>query len=127
MKNTVKLKKSKINVSCGIVNITNTFNNTIITVSDLKGNTVCWSSAGIAGFKGSRKNTPFAAQSTAKLAALKALEFGVKEIFIKVIGRGNGRETAIRTLKTAGLRILSIEDKTEIPYNGCRPPKKRRI
>ena len=120
-------KKQKKIVSVGIVNIKSTFNNTIITISDIFGNTICWSSAGTSGFKGSRKNTAFAAQTAARNAASKALEFGLEKIEIILKGRGNGRESSIRALKTIGLTILSIEDKTGIPHNGCRPPKKRRI
>lgn len=120
-------KKQKKIVSVGIVNIKSTFNNTIITISDIFGNTICWSSAGTSGFKGSRKNTPFAAQTAARNAASKALEFGLEKIEIILKGRGNGRESSIRALKTIGLNILSIEDKTGVPHNGCRPPKKRRI
>ena len=120
-------KKQKKVVNVGIANIKSTFNNTIITISDIFGNTICWSSAGTSGFKGSRKNTPFAAQSAARNAASKALEFGMEKIEVILKGRGNGRETSIRALKAAGLNILSIEDKTGVPHNGCRPPKKRRI
>ena len=120
-------KKQKKTISVGIANIKSTFNNTIITISDIFGNTICWSSAGTSGFKGARKNTPFAAQSAARNAALKAIEFGMEKIEVVIKGRGNGRETSIRALKAAGLNILSIEDKTGVPHNGCRPPKKRRI
>jgi len=120
-------KKQKKLVNVGIANIKTTFNNTIITISDILGNTVCWSSSGTSGFKGSRKNTPFAAQTAAKNAATTALEYGMEKIEIVVKGRGNGRESSIRALKSAGLTILSIEDKTSIPHNGCRPPKKRRL
>ena len=120
-------KKQKKIINVGIANIKSTFNNTIITISDIFGNTICWSSAGTSGFKGSRKNTPFAAQSAARNAATKALEFGMEKIEVILKGRGNGRETSIRALKAAGLNILSIEDKTGVPHNGCRPPKKRRI
>lgn len=120
-------KKQKKIISVGIVHIKSTFNNTIITISDMFGNTICWSSAGTSGFKGSRKNTPFAAQTAARNAASKALEFGLEKIEIVLKGRGNGRESSIRALKTIGLNILSIEDKTGVPHNGCRPPKKRRI
>jgi small subunit ribosomal protein S11 len=120
-------KKQKKIVSVGIANIKSTFNNTIITINDIFGNTICWSSAGTSGFKGSRKNTPFAAQSAARNAASKAIEFGMEKIEVIIKGRGNGRETSIRALKAAGLNILSIEDKTGVPHNGCRPPKKRRI
>ena len=120
-------KKQKKLVNVGIANIKTTFNNTIITISDILGNTVCWASSGTSGFKGSRKNTPFAAQTAAKNAATTALEYGMEKIEIVVKGRGNGRESSIRALKAAGLTILSIEDKTSIPHNGCRPPKKRRL
>jgi small subunit ribosomal protein S11 len=120
-------KKIKKIINIGIANIKSTFNNTIITISDIFGNTICWSSAGTSGFKGSRKNTPFAAQSAAKNVAFKALEFGMEKIEVIIKGRGNGRETSIRALKAAGLQIISIEDKTGIPHNGCRPPKKRRV
>jgi small subunit ribosomal protein S11 len=120
-------KKQKKIISVGIANIKSTFNNTIITISDIFGNTICWSSAGTSGFKGSRKNTPFAAQSAARNAATKAIEVGMEKVEVIIKGRGNGRETSIRALKAAGLNILSIEDKTGIPHNGCRPPKKRRI
>lgn len=120
-------KKQKKIISVGIVNIQSTFNNTIVTISDILGNTLCWASSGTSGFKGARKNTPFAAQTAARNAALKALEFGMEKIEIVIKGRGNGRETSIRALKAIGLKILSIEDKTGIPHNGCRPPKKRRL
>jgi small subunit ribosomal protein S11 len=120
-------KKQKKVVSVGIASIKTTFNNTIITISDILGNTVCWASAGTSGFKGSRKNTPFAAQTAAKNVAGKALEYGMEKVEIVVKGRGNGRESSIRALKSAGLKILSIEDKTSVPHNGCRPPKKRRL
>jgi small subunit ribosomal protein S11 len=120
-------KKQKKSVTVGIANIKTTFNNTIITISDFLGNTLCWASSGSSGFKGARKNTPFAAQSAARNAALKAIELGMEKIEVIIKGRGNGRETSIRALKSAGLNILSIEDKTSIPHNGCRPPKKRRL
>jgi len=120
-------KKQKKSVTVGIANIKTTFNNTIVTISDILGNTVCWASSGSSGFKGARKNTPFAAQSAARNAALKALELGMQKIEIVIKGRGNGRETSVRALKSAGLNIVSIEDKTSIAHNGCRPPKKRRL
>jgi small subunit ribosomal protein S11 len=120
-------KKQKKSVSIGIANIKTTFNNTIVTISDILGNTVCWASAGSSGFKGARKNTPFAAQSAARNAAAKAIELGMQKIEVIIKGRGNGRETSVRALKSAGLNILSIEDKTPIAHNGCRPPKKRRL
>ena len=120
-------KKQKKSVTVGIASIKTTFNNTIVTISDFLGNTLCWASSGSSGFKGARKNTPFAAQSAARNAALKAIELGMEKIEVIIKGRGNGRETSIRALKSAGLNILSIEDKTSIPHNGCRPPKKRRL
>jgi small subunit ribosomal protein S11 len=120
-------KKEKKSVQVGIANIKTTFNNTIVTITDLLGNTLCWSSAGTSGFKGARKNTPFAAQSAARNAALKAIDLGMEKIEIVLKGRGNGRETSIRAIKSAGLNILSIEDRTAIAHNGCRPPKKRRL
>ena len=122
----VKKKQKKV-VTIGIANIKTTFNNTIITICDILGNTICWSSSGTSGFKGSRKNTPFAAQTAAKNAATKAIELGTEKIEIILKGRGNGRESSIRALKSAGLSILSIEDKTSVAHNGCRPPKKRRL
>ena len=120
-------KKQKKSVEIGIANIKTTFNNTIVTITDILGNTLCWASSGTSGFKGARKNTPFAAQSAARNAALKAMELGMEKIEIVIKGRGNGRETSIRALKSAGLNILSIEDKTSVAHNGCRPPKKRRL
>jgi small subunit ribosomal protein S11 len=120
-------KKQKKLVTIGIANIKTTFNNTIITLCDILGNTICWASSGTSGFKGSRKNTPFAAQSAAKNVATKAMELGMEKVEIIIKGRGNGRESSIRALKSAGLTILSIEDKTSVPHNGCRPPKKRRL
>ena len=120
-------KKQKKLVTVGIANIKTTFNNTIITICDILGNTICWSSSGTSGFKGSRKNTPFAAQTVARNAALKAMELGMEKVEIIIKGRGNGREPSIRALKSTGLGILSIEDRTSIAHNGCRPPKKRRL
>jgi len=120
-------KKQKKVVTVGIANIKSTFNNTIVTISDILGNTLCWASSGTSGFKGARKNTPFAAQSAARNVAGKALELGMEKIEVVIKGRGNGRETSVRALKAAGLNILSIEDKTSVPHNGCRPPKKRRL
>lgn len=120
-------KKQKKASLVGIVNIKTTFNNTIVTISDLLGNTICWASSGSSGFKGARKNTPFAAQTAARNAALKAIELGMEKIEIVIKGRGNGRETSVRALKSTGLNIISIEDKTSVPHNGCRPPKKRRL
>ena len=122
----VKKKQKKL-VAVGVANIKTTFNNTIVTITDILGNTICWSSSGSSGFKGARKNTPFAAQSAARNAGLKALELGMQKIEVVLKGRGNGRETSVRALKSAGLNIVSIEDRTAVPHNGCRPPKKRRL
>ncbi len=120
-------KKVVRHVSEGLAHIQATFNNTIITITDLKGNSVSWSSAGTSGFKGSRKSTPFAAQIAASNAAKKAKEAGMKEIAVFVKGPGSGRESAIRALQAAGLQITLIKDVTPVPHNGCRPPKMRRV
>jgi len=122
-----KKKKVKRNVVSGIAHIQATFNNTIVTITDSDGNVLCWSSAGESGFKGTRKGTPFAAQLAAENAAKKAMSMGMKEIDVRVKGPGPGRETAIRALQSAGLRVKSIRDVTPIPHNGCRPPKRRRV
>ena len=120
-------KKKIRQVTRGIVHISASFNNTIITISDPKGNAICWSSAGAAGFKGSKKSTPFAAQVASEQAAKKALEFGMKEVEVFIKGPGSGRESAIRALQAAGLQVSAIHDVTPIPHNGCRPPKRRRV
>jgi len=120
-------KKVKRSIVTGIVHIQSTFNNTIITITDLNGNTIAWSSAGSSGFKGTRKGTPYAAQKASETAVLKAVESGLKKVEILVKGQGSGRETAIRALQTTGVEILSIKDITPVPYNGCRPPKRRRV
>jgi small subunit ribosomal protein S11 len=124
-----KTKKRKLrrNVTVGIAFVQATFNNTMVTVTDTKGDTLCWASAGTCGFKGSRKSTPFAGQCAAQQAAEKAMKFGVKEVEVRVRGPGSGRESAITALQAAGLTVKSIEDCTPIPHNGCRPPKKRRV
>ena len=124
-----KTKKRKIrrNVTVGVVHINATFNNTIVTITDLKGDTLCWGTAGTSGFKGSRKSTPFAGQCAAQQAAEKALKFGMRECEVRVKGPGSGRESAITSLTAAGLTVKIIEDCTPIPHNGCRPRKKRRV
>jgi small subunit ribosomal protein S11 len=120
-------RKVRKNVVRAIVHIKATFNNTLITITDLDGNTVCAGSAGCVGFKGSRKSTPFAAQRAAQRCASSAMRNGVREVEIRVKGPGSGRESAISALQQAGLRISSIEDVTPLPHNGCRPPKRRRV
>jgi len=120
-------KRIRRNVSRGIANIKATFNNTIISITDMSGETLCWASAGTIGFKGSRKSTPFAAQRAAESVAEKARKFGIREIEIHLKGPGSGRESAITALQAAGLTIKSIEDVTPVPHNGCRPRKRRRI
>ena len=120
-------KKDKNNFIRGIVHIQSTFNNTIVTITTLAGDTVSWVSAGSSGFKGARKSTPFAAQTAAEKAALEAVNSGIKNVHILIKGQGSGRETAIRAIESAGFDIISIEDITAVPHNGCRPPKKRRV
>lgn len=120
-------KKTKKNVLAGIAHIQATFNNTIVTIADSVGNTLSWSAAGVLGFKGSRKSTPFAAQLVAEDAARKAKEHGVKQVGVFVNGPGSGRESALRAIANSGLKITLIKDVTPIPHNGCRPPKKRRV
>jgi small subunit ribosomal protein S11 len=122
-----KGKKEKRHVAHGIAHVHASFNNTIVTITDLEGNVVSWSSAGTLGFKGSRKGTPFAAQQAATTAASAAREHGLRSIDIRVKGPGSGRESAIRALQAAGVEIKSIKDVTPIPHNGCRPPKRRRV
>lgn len=121
-------KKKKIRVEEGVVYIHSTFNNTILTITNLNGDVLCWSSSGEVGFKGTKKGTPFAAQKAAEDAARKAKgEFQLEKIRVVVKGPGSGRETAIRTLQASGLKVISIKEATPIPHNGCRPPKKRKV
>ena len=120
-------KKERKNIQNGIAHIQSTFNNTLITITDMNGNTIAWSSAGSQGFKGSRKSTPFAAQLAADDAAKKAQEHGVQNIEVYVKGPGSGREAALRALQAAGFNVTLIRDVTPIPHNGCRPPKRRRV
>lgn len=122
-----RAKRGKKNVSTGIAHIQSTFNNTIVTITDIQGNVLAWSSAGTRGFKGSRKSTPFAAQIAAEDAARKAAEHGMKTVAIFVKGPGAGRESALRAFQTVGMRVTLIRDVTPIPHNGCRPPKRRRV
>ena len=122
-----KKKKVRRNVAVGIAYIKATFNNTTVTITDTKGDTLCWASAGTTGFKGSRKSTPFAGQMAAQQAAEKAMKLGMREVDVKVKGPGSGRESAITALQAAGLKIKSIEDVTPLPHNGCRPKKRRRV
>jgi small subunit ribosomal protein S11 len=120
-------KKVKKNVQSGIAHIHSTFNNTMITITDVAGNALAWSTAGAQGFKGSRKSTPFAAQVAAEDCAKKAMEHGIRQLSINVKGPGSGRESAVRALQAAGIKITIIRDVTPIPHNGCRPPKRRRV
>ncbi len=120
-------RKVRKNISNGIVHIRSTFNNTIITITDVNGNTIAWASAGVRGFKGSRKSTPFAAQLAADEACKRASEHGVQTVSIRISGPGAGRESALRAIQSAGMRVTSIKDVTPIPHNGCRPPKRRRV
>ena len=120
-------KSQRKNIEKGTVHIQATFNNTIVTISDTAGNAITWSSAGSLGFKGSKKSTPFAAQSTAEAAARGAMEHGIRSVEVYVKGPGSGRESAIRALQAVGLEITLIKDVTSIPHNGCRPPKRRRV
>jgi small subunit ribosomal protein S11 len=126
-KRKAKKKKIRKDIGFGVAYVQSTFNNTIITITDQQGNTLCWKSSGTAGFKGARKGTPFAAQLAAKEVATNAREFGVRYVDVKVKGPGAGRESAIRALKAGGLEIKSIRDVTPIPHNGCRVRKRRRV
>lgn len=125
--NANKRRKVRRNVSAGIAFIKSTFNNTTVTITDTKGDTLCWASGGTCGFKGSRKSTPFAGQMAAQQAAEKAAKYGVKEIEVRVKGPGSGRESAITALQSAGITVKQIQDITPIPHNGCRPRKRRRV
>ncbi|MCS5637015.1 MAG: 30S ribosomal protein S11 [Myxococcota bacterium] len=126
-KKTTRKKKVKKNIQTGVAHIQSTFNNTIITITDVGGNAVAWASAGQQGFKGSRKSTPYAAQMAAEECAKKAQEHGVRTLGVEVKGPGGGRESALRALQAAGMKITMIRDVTPIPHNGCRPPKRRRV
>ncbi|MGI9953034.1 30S ribosomal protein S11 [Moorellaceae bacterium AZ2] len=126
-KGTRTKRRERKHIESGVAHIKSTFNNTIITITDKNGNTVAWASAGTAGFKGTRKSTPYAAQLAAESAAKQAMEFGMKEVECYVKGPGAGREAAIRSLQAAGLEVSAIKDVTPIPHNGCRPPKRRRV
>jgi small subunit ribosomal protein S11 len=127
-KKSQKLKrKDRKNIVSGVAHVNATFNNTMITIADVHGNTIVWSSSGSLGFKGSRKSTPYAAQVAAEKAAAKAVEHGMKNIDVEIQGPGSGRESALRTFQSLGLIVGSIKDVTPIPHNGCRPPKRRRV
>ena len=127
VKKVVKRRRERKNIEKGAVHIRATFNNTIVTITDAQGNAISWASAGELGFKGSRKSTPFAAQSASETAAKAAMEHGLKTVEVFVKGPGAGRESAIRALETVGLQITMIKDVTPVPHNGCRPPKRRRV
>jgi small subunit ribosomal protein S11 len=120
-------KKIRRNVAKGIAHVKATFNNTMVTITDINGETLCWQSAGTVGFKGTRKSTPFAAQRAGESAASTARKFGISEIEVRVKGPGSGRESAVSGLQSGGLRVVSIEDVTPLPHNGCRPARKRRV
>jgi len=123
----VQQKKERKNIAAGVAHIHATFNNTIVTITDVNGNAISWASGGSVGFKGTKKGTPFAAQVASERAARAAMEHGMRKVDVLVKGPGPGRETAIRSLQAAGLEILSIKDVTPVPHNGCRPPKRRRV
>lgn len=120
-------RKERKNISSGVAHVSATFNNTMVTITDVQGNAISWASAGMMGFKGSRKSTPYAAQVAAEEAAKKAMDHGMKTLEVEVRGPGSGRESALRALQSAGFQITSIKDVTPIPHNGCRPPKRRRV
>ena len=120
-------KKERKNITNGVVHVNSSFNNTMVTITDVQGNTIAWSSSGLMGFKGSRKSTPYAAQLAAEDAGKKASEHGLKNVDVEVSGPGSGRESALRALQSIGFTITSIRDVTPIPHNGCRPPKRRGV
>ena len=120
-------KRERKNITSGIAHVNSTFNNTMITITDVQGNAIAWSSAGAMGFKGSRKSTPYAAQLAAETAARKAQDHGMRTLEVEVSGPGSGRESALRALQAAGFTVTTIRDVTPIPHNGCRPPKRRRV
>ncbi|MDD4657481.1 MAG: 30S ribosomal protein S11 [Eubacteriales bacterium] len=126
-KTTRPKRRERKNIERGIAHIQSTFNNTVVTISDVNGNTVSWSTAGANGFKGSRKSTPFAAQTAAEAAAKAAMDHGMRSVEVMVKGPGSGREAAVRSLQAAGLEVTTIKDVTPFPHNGCRPPKRRRM
>jgi small subunit ribosomal protein S11 len=126
-KQQTRKRRVKKNIESGIAHIRSTFNNTIVTITDMQGNALAWSSAGVLGFKGSRKSTPFAAQMAAEAAAKTSMEHGIKTLEVTVKGPGAGREASIRALQAAGLEVTAIKDVTPVPHNGCRPPKRRRV
>lgn len=127
-KDKVRVKrKERKNISSGVAHVSSTFNNTMITITDAQGNAISWSSAGMMGFKGSRKSTPFAAQMAAEDAGKKAMEHGMRTLEVEVCGPGSGRESALRALQSVGFTVTTIRDVTPIPHNGCRPPKRRRV
>ena len=126
-KKVIKRRRERKNIEKGAAHIRSSFNNTIVTITDLNGNAISWASSGEMGFRGSRKSTPFAAQTAAETAAAAAMEHGLKTVEVYVKGPGSGREAAIRALQAAGLEVTMIKDVTPIPHNGCRPPKRRRV